>query len=216
MIKKQQVSGAFSSSAHRYEEYAELQKTVADELSNFVKKHISDGDDILDIGCGTGFLAANLSNKYNMLQLDISPAMCLYAARYGKVICGDFDNIGDINQHVISSMAIQWSADVESLINNIYQKLKQGCCFIFALLNDESLQDIDYINNLPPKSQHKNIIEQYDISYPLEFNSHFDLIRYLRNIGASSSENKLDISRRNELKQTVSTIWNVQYVCIKK
>jgi len=55
-------------------------------LNRIIREFIIDNTDVLDIGCGTGSLAASLSDKCNSIKgTDISPRMIKYAQRHNKL-----------------------------------------------------------------------------------------------------------------------------------
>ncbi|MBT4879330.1 MAG: methyltransferase domain-containing protein, partial [Alphaproteobacteria bacterium] len=90
-LVKQNISNNFSSAAKTYNQYSELQKEVAAEVFFRIKNKIMPGHQILDLGCGTGYLAkiinaemllSGFSNPaLKITQVDISHEMVAAASQ---------------------------------------------------------------------------------------------------------------------------------------
>ncbi|UHA71790.1 malonyl-ACP O-methyltransferase BioC [Paenibacillus sp. 481] len=83
-IDKGLVQRRFDRHAHEYDQYAEVQKQMADQLAEHIKAAMppihnnSTSLRILDIGCGTGMLTERLMRTYpqsHVTLLDLSPRM---------------------------------------------------------------------------------------------------------------------------------------------
>jgi len=98
---------------------------------------------ILDLGCGygenTNFLLNRKANR--VVGVDISQNMIDLANKFNKkdnteYLCMDMQDIDKINLKfdlIISSLAIHYVKDYESLINKIYNLLNDNGVFIFSL-----------------------------------------------------------------------------------
>jgi len=74
--RKKQIERSFSQKAITYDRDAALQKKSAKKLAHFLPKE--EPKNILEIGCGTGFLTQEIQKKYpnaNILGIDISKDM---------------------------------------------------------------------------------------------------------------------------------------------
>ena len=81
-INKAQVQKNFSQNAITYDQYAVVQKEMARELIEKIRSTGVHFRNILEIGCGTGFLTELLARDYPLAQItatDIAPEMIFVA-----------------------------------------------------------------------------------------------------------------------------------------
>ena len=91
-INKAQVQKNFGQNAITYDEYAVVQKEMAKELFDKIKRKGCCFRNILEIGCGTGFLTELLAREYPNAQIiatDIAPEMIAIASNK----LADYSNI---------------------------------------------------------------------------------------------------------------------------
>src|SRR3989339_1937492 len=82
MKYKKTIKENFSKSAENYEQHAKLQKDLADRIFNFIKELRP--NKILDIGCGTGYLAYETAKHFasaSVIGIDIAEGMVNKAKR---------------------------------------------------------------------------------------------------------------------------------------
>ena len=81
MIDKQQVKSHFSKNASNYNQYAHVRKKMKDILIKFILQNNKDFNEIkniLEIGCGTGYLTSTLAEIFpsaHITAVDIAPGM---------------------------------------------------------------------------------------------------------------------------------------------
>ncbi len=162
----------FSRAATSYDTYAVLQRKVADQLFLNCRAELGaldSGDalpitnhqspitqNILDIGCGTGYFHELLrKNKIYLplVQLDISHAMCLVAASYassppygGTYTCSaDMHSLpfaGGSFANIFSSMTMQWSGNLKRVFSEAARVLQNKGGFAFSIVADGSLFEL--------------------------------------------------------------------------
>ncbi len=213
----QQVKAGFNRAADKYDEYAGLQRIVARTLFEQAKGDISQNAQWLDIGCGTGFLQELLrssGNKATLLQLDIAPAMCQIAASYASNAA--YGNTHTINADmaalpikdasldgVLSSLALQWSGDLLSVLRQALRVLKSGGVLHASIMGEGSLQELRHCyeklgRNAPildfyaakalrefAKQLPEAIIHVEEKPITLHYENVMQLLKGLRGIGAS-------------------------------
>ncbi len=115
-LARASIRRAFDAAAARYDAAAVLQRHVADELIERLAERALDPRRVLDLGAGTGYLAARLRRLYPRAQvhaLDLSPRMARASAVAvdGLAACGDAEAppypTGAFDL-VVSSMTLQW------------------------------------------------------------------------------------------------------------
>lgn len=163
---KDTIRRSFSRAASTYDEFALFQKDVAVEVgervlsllgarAHAVTAPVPDAGartTFLDIGCGTGSLAALVSSRAPWVRAcasDISSAMLSRAGQMHGGSIGlvgadfsylpfrdsSFDSIG-------SSLAFQWAPDLALALNEAARVLKPGGFIVFSTLGPATLREL--------------------------------------------------------------------------
>ena len=149
MISTQKIRDNFSRSAVYYEKYADIQANLAQELLEEVIGGGYTANKVLDIGCGTGWLLAELKRFLPQAQLwglDISLEMIRKAReRFADVLAGDAvslpfkDKALDL---VLSNAVYQWVADLDAAFKEARRVLRPGGCFMFNCFGSKTLREL--------------------------------------------------------------------------
>jgi len=144
MIDKQQVKLHFSKNASNYDQYAHVQKTMRDILIEFMLQNNKDTlrvKNILEIGCGTGYLTCALTELFpsaHITAVDIAPGMITEIKPKLKnnsvdFICGDIEeiNLNTTYDIIISNATFQWFNHMPITMKKLYAALnpKGILCF---------------------------------------------------------------------------------------
>ncbi len=156
MIISKIVEHNFSRFPEEYNNIAETQKKVAAKIANLIAQEQvlnSSPVDILEIGCGTGFLTKDLMTRFpkaNFTVTDISPAMLSFCKNSmppvksaNFAICDiTTDTPGGMFDIITSSLAFQWIEDMRTLAKNLCSHLKPGGSLIFSTLTEGTFANI--------------------------------------------------------------------------
>lgn len=139
--------------ARDYDTAARVQRLVADDLARSIAAAgVAERPDILELGCGTGFLTAALRRELSgghWTVTDLSPAMVERArlSLAGALGAGsrwlDLDgeradaSMGRFDL-IASSMAFQWFDDLPAAIGRLTAMLRPGGLLAFATMADGS------------------------------------------------------------------------------
>lgn len=161
MSWKQNVATNFDNKAEFYDRESQIQKVVAETLI----ADLPDGRDadkienILEVGCGTGYLTCQLFEKYknkNICVSDISPSMTVRAQMNGEDVAkanghttrwAVFDaedppkNMEGTYDLIVANMVFQWLEDAEKGIERLSKLLKPGGCIMYSTLGPESFEE---------------------------------------------------------------------------
>ncbi|OGS90462.1 MAG: malonyl-[acyl-carrier protein] O-methyltransferase BioC [Gallionellales bacterium GWA2_60_18] len=159
-IDKHEVRRAFSRAAADYDAAAVLQREVCArmlERLDYVKLQPAR---ILDAGCGTGWGARQLAQRYpaaRVVALDIAIGM-LHAARShagwrqrwfggaGPVqLCGDIEALplaADSVEMVWSNLALQWCNDLPAAFAGLHRVLKTEGMLMFSSFGPDTLKEL--------------------------------------------------------------------------
>ncbi len=215
-LTKQNISNNFSKAANTYNQYSEIQKEVAAEVFFRVKEKIMPGSKILDLGCGTGYLAkiinaemllSGFSNpSIQITQIDIAKEMAEIADKIKntKTIIADMEKLPlPFNEFdiVLSSLAAQWG-DLTKILREISRVKKTNAPYVVSTLGNDSFQEIrrDFpeinlrkmhdLKTIKAKLADANIANLF-IKRQLikkEYKNLLEFFHILKNIGANSSE----------------------------
>ena len=149
-IDKAAVRGAFAAAAAGYDRAAGLQKQVATELAQVISRlDIADHAEILEIGCGTGFLNQALCQfrpDAHWLCTDLAPAMVARtraaAPKLGRFVAMDGERPciapGPKFDLICSSLAVQWFTNPAASFADLAGLLKPGGYLVFSTLGCRS------------------------------------------------------------------------------
>ncbi len=140
---KRDVVERFSQTALGYEHHAQLQKLVAARLARFFPK--MDNPDILEIGCGTGFLTAHLLAHYpdaHFQITDLSQAMldqCAqnfrdYKQLHFSLLDGEHPDLEKRYDLIATSMTAQWFAQPAKSLAQLRGLLKPSGVLLYSTI----------------------------------------------------------------------------------
>jgi len=141
-----EVRQAFDQVAGRYDRHAALEQEVGNRLLERLEYQRRPAQRILDLGCGTGQLCAELkrsNRKAQVIGLDSSVAMLKQMKKRSgllrplKGVCADFAELPLADQSidlVFSNLAFQWCGDPTALFNEIRRVLAPGGMLLFSSL----------------------------------------------------------------------------------
>jgi len=157
-INKEQVQKNFSQNAITYDQYAVVQKEMARELLLKIRSTGRYFRNILEIGCGTGFLTELLVREYPLAQItatDIAPEMIVvareklavfsninYFVADGENLMVDnvsFDPSFDL---IVSNVVFQWFTDYAAAFTQYHAYLESGGYLIFSTLGAGTFKEL--------------------------------------------------------------------------
>lgn len=197
----------FSKRANSYKEHNIIQKKVVKHL---IKNIQSKPKKILDLGCGNGAVYELISWDIDkFVGVDKATNMCTLHPSHKciQLINEDFETLKfEKLDMVISSSALQWAKDLDSLFQKISSNTDE---IAFSIFCDGTFQTIYEIANLKPflPNQHKLValLNQYFefkhevLHYKLEFEDNLSKFRYIKNSGVSGGERKLSFKETKKL-----------------
>ena len=204
----------FSRQANSYDNNNIIQKEVATYL---LSKVTTKPRKILDLGCGTGDINRKIGWEYEkFIGVDNALGMCEKHPKNTKitVLNNNFEDKAFQEKMkliapfdlVISSSALQWAVDIESLIKFVSLLGKRVA---FAVFTSNTFKDIYNVSGLetflPNAKELINITKkyfevEYEIkTYRLEFKDNISKFRYIKKSGVSGGERKLNVEDTKNL-----------------
>ena len=149
---KNKIIYSFDKKASSYDKYSLVQDEVArrlcDRLSSITIKPMN----ILDIGCGTGYLSNMLFKLYphaNITCLDISLNMLEESHKKNSslnYVLSDAENMPFKNNKfdlIVSSFTLHWCFEIEKIFFDIHRFLKDKGLFLFTTVGPSTLDELN-------------------------------------------------------------------------
>jgi malonyl-CoA O-methyltransferase len=216
LSRKEIIAGAFGRQASHYDSAATLQRQSAAALVSFLPEGKKN---ILEIGCGTGFLTDALAARYPgaaIHAIDISPQMIAYChnklneMQNIKFSTQDGESLNDFSPYdlLCSNFAIQWFADPLTFLDRIRQSLNPSAAFYYAVPAQGSMKEWSDIlqhagwgqgaltyPDWPGIIKEEKIEKQYDSAH------HF--LKTLKEIGAATPRDGYRPLNASDLRQAM-------------
>lgn len=153
-LDKTSARRAFERAADSYDSAAVLQQEVGRRLLERLDAIKLQPDTVLDVGSGTGDMAAALLKHYpkaQVLALDLSPAMLRHASRRGRFwrrplcIGGDAEALplqpGSVGM-IVSNLALPWVSDLDQTFAGFARVLQPGGLLLFSSFGPDTLKEL--------------------------------------------------------------------------
>jgi len=143
----------FERIADRYDRHAVLENEVGQRLAERLVFQRLEPRSIVDLGCGTGTLAATLKRRYRpaeVLGIDISAAMCRRTRHQStwrrplRAVCADLRTLplaAGSADLLISNLALQWCTDFAAIFAGFRRVLRPGGLLLFSNLGPASMRE---------------------------------------------------------------------------
>ncbi|HDT11309.1 MAG TPA: methyltransferase domain-containing protein [bacterium] len=151
-IDKEKVKLKFEKALATYDKYASIQKYMACELVNELKKlDLTEFEKIYEIGTGTGILTAIISkelNYSNMICNDLSTKTYSFIAHLCNksdfLECDgeDISKTPEKTDMIISNATFQWFTDLPGYLNKVASKMKERGIVAFSTFGTSQYLEI--------------------------------------------------------------------------
>lgn len=149
-INKEIIVKNFSRSAHLYDEYAHVQRRVADELITRIEQ--GNYSNILEIGCGTGYYTLLLKEKFDTARIkaiDLSGEMIEVAQNRLRdrgieftIVDAEMADLEDKYDLITSNAAFQWLNSPEASIGKFENALTDKGVFAFSVFGPSTFMEL--------------------------------------------------------------------------
>lgn len=204
-MNKDLIQKRFAKNLDTYNDNAKIQKKMAERLLSFLDR--KDFNDILEIGCGTGFLTQLVNDSFNFNTYtandivescekyvkEINPKINFIPADIEKAV----ENSDKKYDLIISNAAFQWVENLESFIKLLVSKLNEGGILLFSTFGPENFREVNFVlgKTLPYYSanelqeiikDYKNIVEQE--MHVMAFKTPKDILKHIKSTGVNALE----------------------------
>ena len=201
-MTKELLKQRFTKSLKTYQQNAIVQKQMAEKLTQNVLG--SNFDDILELGCGTGFVTEILNehcrfNNYD--AIDIVNGCKSFIEKISNNINFINTDIEDFSTQkkynlIISNASLQWLEDFEQFIKKIKSNLKEDGIFLFTLFGENNFKELKAITGKTlayySTDTLTNILNNYSIktiseeTITLTFKTPKDVLYHIKNTGVNA------------------------------
>lgn len=219
IFDKTKVKSNFNKANKSYNQNANLQKIVANQLVDIAKEDIKNSQTILDLGSGTGFVVDKILSEFSdkeIFQLDIALQMLLESQFKTTKIVADIESLPFKNSAfdlAISSLSFQWLNDLKNSILNSLYTVKEDGVLHFSLLVDDTLKELKQackncdvklsLNDFTSQNDLEKILTSLNLKYELQFKTivleyqgFYQLLKSIKSIGAGYSKNRQYIGKK--------------------
>ncbi|MGM0472360.1 MAG: malonyl-ACP O-methyltransferase BioC [Bacillota bacterium] len=215
MIEKEVVKQNFSRAATTYEQYATVQREMADNLEQYLPAS-EEVDSILEIGAGTGLFTDLIVDRFredNYWLVDISPAMIAKCKEKFKdyeqlnylVADGEELKLEQRFDLIVSNATLQWFNDLERGLLNLRKLLNPAGEFHFSTFGVDTFCELrsslaqldgayDYSQSFVSVAELKEMASQQfsqveirEEKYHQYFDRVRDFLRATKKLGANSA-----------------------------
>ena len=204
-MNKDLIQKRFAKNLDTYNDNAKTQKKMAERLLSFLDR--KDFNDILEIGCGTGFLTQLVNEKFSFKTYtandivescekyvkEINPKINFIPADIEKAV----ENSDKKYDLIISNAVFQWVENLESFIKLLVSKLNDGGVLLFSTFGPENFREVNFVlgKTLPYYSAnelqeiikgYKSVIEQE--MHVMAFKTPKDILKHIKSTGVNALE----------------------------
>ena len=204
-MNKDLIQKRFAKNLDTYNDNAKIQKKMAESLLSFLDR--KDFNDILEIGCGTGFLTQLVNEKFSFKTYtandivescekyvkEINPKINFIPADIEKAV----ENSDKKYDLIISNAVFQWVENLESFIKLLISKLNDDGVLLFSTFGPENFREVNFVlgKTLPYYSAnelqeiikgYKSVVEQE--MHVMAFKTPKDILKHIKSTGVNALE----------------------------
>jgi len=156
MLDKHAIRQHFERAAETYDAAAVLQKEIAKRLCERLDYIKLQPKRVLDVGCGTGYITADLLKRYpksQVIALDIALNMAQKSKQHRAglfrskplAICADAESLPLKNESadlVISNLMMQWSNNLTDTFRSFHATLSPNGLLLFTTFGPDTLKEV--------------------------------------------------------------------------
>jgi len=153
-METSQLRALFEQQAAIYDQHAALEREVADRLLERLSFQRREPGRIIDLGCGTGYCAAALKQRYrkaDVIAVDFALPMCRLSARKSsflrplRVVCANVESLPLAHRSadlLVANLSLQWAVDRAEVFNGLRRVLRPGGMLLLSFPGTDSLMEL--------------------------------------------------------------------------
>ncbi len=223
------TSQTFDRAAPNYDKWANLQKTIGEEILERIQWLKTTPKHILDVGAGTGGLTKELSKLYknsDIYAIDIAPNMLRQASLQitnQNFICADAAQLPIADASIdllVSNLMLQWCDDIQAVFAEFARVLKPEGTIFFSTFGPDTLRELRnswndetaHVNNFVDMHNIGDALLEAGLSDPvmdidwfvLTYKKARHLLLDLKNIGSHNKQHKPGLAGKNNFQNMLT------------
>lgn len=235
-MNKRLIAKSFNQAAVSYNQAADLQFQVGNDLINQLIALSVQPEVVADIGAGTGLLTHNLLSlnaKAQYFLVDMAYSLLRTAPKINNVtpLCADFDNLpfkANSLDCIFASMSLQWSLNFKETLCESSRCLKKDGILAIAIPVVGTLSELEEthrVNRFMSTEQVQSVVNSLNFKtvfshqkvYKKSFVNHFGFVRYLKKTGASCPlQTKIIPQKKSLIQAQVNTKFQIYFLILEK
>ncbi len=216
---QKRIAEQFRRNAKSYEQYSIIQQRGAELLAKELPQNLGT---VLDLGCGSGRVYkefTKLKKRYSHFYgLDFTEDMLNLHPKFTNLhlLKGDFNSDKTFNEikklnldTIVSSSALQWAQDLKKTFKNCAESANLGAFFLFGNNTFKSLhKELGLKSPIYSVKEIRkyflnsfNMIKIKEFNWVLNFNSSYEMLKYIKKSGVSGGVFKAEY---RQLKQLIN------------
>jgi len=214
MIDKLKVEKCFRKSIKTYNTNATVQEKICNNVVDLISNYKPTYNNVLEIGCGTGFLTKAFLQKYHPSRYTANDLVeenkksienifntlpeIDFSFKSGDAETMPFEKNVDL---IISSSTVQWFNNLDSFMNKAYDLLLPGGFFVFSTFGTDNLHEIrstcnSGLNYLSEKEILNIVSEKFSVlqineeHHYLRFPQPLSVLKHMKLTGVNGNNSK--------------------------
>ncbi|WP_299546101.1 methyltransferase domain-containing protein [uncultured Helicobacter sp.] len=239
MSQKDYIKKRFQTAKATYKQHATIQNLMQKSLLSLLKKRLPHNrlGSILELGCGNGDFSKTLAKSFlfeKYYALDLVDFSSEFAHSKICFLQGDFEHLDSILPHhlsldcVISNAALQWG-NQRILLPLLSKRLNQNGILLFSTFGKNNFKELKELFNLsldylslqdyPALLEHCEILDSFEFTKTLHFNSPQEVFKHLKNTGVNALKSHFALTKTHlktyEERFQNTLTYHALFICAK-
>ncbi|MCI5968864.1 methyltransferase domain-containing protein [Helicobacter sp.] len=237
MLQKDSIQKRFHTAKATYKQNANIQNGMQKTLLALLKKHAPNHlESVLELGCGNGDFSKKIMESFlckDYYALDLVDFSSDFVDSNICFLQGDFEHLDSLLPSlkfncILSNAALQWS-NQRTLLPLLSQRLKPNGILLFSTFGTNNFKELkelfglslDYLDlqDYPILLENCEILECFESTQILRFNSPLEIFKHLQNTGVNALKRNFTLKKAHlkeyETRFQNALTYHILFICAK-